>query len=74
MTLEEFVFGAQWVFLAYFVGINFGYLAQNVIATYGIRRAALSLQLTDPRGNRHAAQEKSTHLDHHLVLGIYITS
>ena len=38
MTLEDFVVGGQWVFLAYFVGINAGYLMQNVIAAYGIRR------------------------------------
>ena len=38
MTLADFVLGAQWVFLAYFVGINLGYLSQNVIATIGIRR------------------------------------
>lgn len=38
MTLRDFVLTGQWVFLAYFVGINFGYLAQNVIAAFGIRR------------------------------------
>jgi cellulose synthase/poly-beta-1,6-N-acetylglucosamine synthase-like glycosyltransferase len=38
MTMGDFVLGAQWVFLAYFVGINLGYLSQNVIATMGIRR------------------------------------
>ena len=38
MTLEDFVIAGQWVFLAYFVGINAGYLMQNVIAAYGIRR------------------------------------
>jgi cellulose synthase/poly-beta-1,6-N-acetylglucosamine synthase-like glycosyltransferase len=38
MTLQEFVLAGQWVFLAYFVGINFGYLMQNVIAAYGIRK------------------------------------
>jgi len=38
MTLADVVLGAQWVFLAYFVGINLGYLSQNVIATMGIRR------------------------------------
>jgi len=38
MTLEQFVHGGQWVFLAYFVGINAGYLLQNVIAAWGIRR------------------------------------
>ena len=38
MTLEDFVLGGQWVFLAYFVGINLGYLMQNVIAAFGIRR------------------------------------
>jgi cellulose synthase/poly-beta-1,6-N-acetylglucosamine synthase-like glycosyltransferase len=38
MTLQEFVLGGQWVFLAYFVGINVGYLLQNVVAAHGIRR------------------------------------
>ncbi|WP_405229630.1 glycosyltransferase family 2 protein [Lentisalinibacter sediminis] len=38
MTVADVVLGAQWIFLAYFVGINVGYLAQNVIATMGIRR------------------------------------
>ncbi|MDX1500548.1 MAG: glycosyltransferase [Woeseiaceae bacterium] len=38
MTLESFVSSGQWVFFVYFVGINLGYLAQNVIASYGIRK------------------------------------
>ena len=38
MTTREIVLTGQWVFLAYFVGINLGYLLQNVIATYGIRK------------------------------------
>ncbi|MDH4049488.1 MAG: glycosyltransferase family 2 protein [Gammaproteobacteria bacterium] len=38
MTIENFVLYGQWVFLAYFVGINAGYLMQNVIASFGIRR------------------------------------
>ena len=38
MTLQEFVVGGQWVFLSYFVGINLGYLMQNVIAAHGIRQ------------------------------------
>ncbi|MDX1500337.1 MAG: glycosyltransferase [Woeseiaceae bacterium] len=38
MTLEFFVSSGQWVFFVYFVGINLGYLAQNVIASYGIRK------------------------------------
>lgn len=38
MTFEQVVLGAQWIFLVYFVGINIGYLSQNVIATMGIRR------------------------------------
>jgi cellulose synthase/poly-beta-1,6-N-acetylglucosamine synthase-like glycosyltransferase len=37
MTLQEFVLSGQWVFLSYFVGINVGYLLQNVIAAHGIR-------------------------------------
>lgn len=38
MTLQEFVVSGQWMFLIYFVGINVGYLAQNVLAVWGIRR------------------------------------
>ncbi len=38
MSAMDFMLAAQWVFLAYFVGINVGYLAQNVIAAAGIRR------------------------------------
>ncbi len=38
MTLQDFVLGGQWVFLTYFVGINLGYLMQNVIAAHGIRK------------------------------------
>lgn len=38
MTLAEFLHGAQWIFLFYFVGINLGYLSQNVIAAISIRR------------------------------------
>lgn len=38
MNVQEFVLAGQWLFLAYFVGINLGYLMQNVIAAHGIRR------------------------------------
>jgi len=38
MTVADVVLYGQWVFLAYFVGINTGYLMQNVIAAIGIRR------------------------------------
>lgn len=38
MTLQQFVLTGQWVFLAYFVGINVGYLLQNIVAAHGIRR------------------------------------
>lgn len=38
MTVQEFIAGAQWVFLLYFIGINVGYLAQNFVAIFGIRR------------------------------------
>jgi cellulose synthase/poly-beta-1,6-N-acetylglucosamine synthase-like glycosyltransferase len=38
MSLEQFVHDSQWIFLLYFVGINVGYLSQNVIATIGIRK------------------------------------
>ncbi len=38
MTMQDIVLGGQWIFLAYFVGINLGYLMQNVIAAIGIRK------------------------------------
>jgi len=38
MTMQDVVVSGQWVFLAYFVGINVGYLMQNVIAAFGIRK------------------------------------
>ncbi len=38
MSLQDVVVSGQWVFLAYFVGINLGYLMQNVIAAFGIRK------------------------------------
>jgi cellulose synthase/poly-beta-1,6-N-acetylglucosamine synthase-like glycosyltransferase len=38
MSLQNFVLGAQWIFVAYFIAINFGYLSLNLIATLGIRR------------------------------------
>lgn len=38
MTVEQFVNSGQWIFLAYFVGINVGYLLQNIVAAYGIRK------------------------------------
>ncbi len=38
MTLQDLVLSGQWIFLVYFVGINAGYLAQNVLAVWGIRR------------------------------------
>lgn len=38
MTLQQFVLTGQWIFLAYFVGINLGYLLQNIVAAHGIRR------------------------------------
>ena len=38
MNASDIVNGGQWLFLAYFVGINLGYLIQNVIAAAGIRR------------------------------------
>lgn len=38
MTAQDIILSGQWIFLAYFVGINVGYLAQNIIAAFGIRR------------------------------------
>ncbi len=38
MTAQQVLLSFQWVFLAYFILINLGYLTQNVIAALGIRR------------------------------------
>lgn len=38
MSGYDWLVMAQWLFLAYFVGINLGYLLQNVLAAFGIRR------------------------------------
>lgn len=38
MTTRDIFLAGQWVFLAYFIGINVGYLLQNVIAALGIRK------------------------------------
>ena len=38
MTLQQLIVDTQWVFLAYFIGINLAYLAQNVVGTAAIRR------------------------------------
>jgi cellulose synthase/poly-beta-1,6-N-acetylglucosamine synthase-like glycosyltransferase len=38
MTMRNWIADTQWVFLAYFIGINAGYLMLNLIATIGIRR------------------------------------
>jgi cellulose synthase/poly-beta-1,6-N-acetylglucosamine synthase-like glycosyltransferase len=35
---HSFIADIEWVFLAYFIGINLGYLAQNVLAAIGMRR------------------------------------
>lgn len=50
MTLENIILGGQWVFLAYFVGINLGYLLQNVIAAFGIRRYMLTADQSEAEG------------------------
>ncbi|MDX1482337.1 MAG: glycosyltransferase [Woeseiaceae bacterium] len=44
MTTRDFVLSGQWLFFAYFVGINLGYLAQNVIASATIRRYMLRVE------------------------------
>lgn len=38
MSGQELVLSLQWVFLAYFILINVGYLAQNAVAAVAIRR------------------------------------
>jgi len=50
MTLEDLVLGGQWVFLAYFIGINAGYLLQNLIATHSIRRYMLTAERSEAEG------------------------
>jgi cellulose synthase/poly-beta-1,6-N-acetylglucosamine synthase-like glycosyltransferase len=37
----------EWLFLAYFLAINLGYLAQNLVAVYGIRRYLRSSSIDD---------------------------
>jgi len=51
MTLEDIVLSGQWVFLAYFIGINAGYLLQNVIATHSIRKYMLTAEHTEAEGS-----------------------
>lgn len=38
MTGQDVILSAQWVFLGYFILINLGYLTQNVVAVFSIRR------------------------------------
>jgi cellulose synthase/poly-beta-1,6-N-acetylglucosamine synthase-like glycosyltransferase len=38
VTTRDIFLAGQWVFLAYFIGINVGYLLQNVVAAIGIRK------------------------------------
>ena len=38
MTVHALIGHVEWVFLAYFIAINLGYLAQNVLAAIGMRR------------------------------------
>ncbi len=38
MTAQDVILSLQWGFLAFFILINVGYILQNVIATFGIRR------------------------------------
>jgi cellulose synthase/poly-beta-1,6-N-acetylglucosamine synthase-like glycosyltransferase len=35
---HELIARTEWIFLVYFIGINLGYLAQNVLAAIGMRR------------------------------------
>jgi cellulose synthase/poly-beta-1,6-N-acetylglucosamine synthase-like glycosyltransferase len=36
--MRDIALSGQWVFLAYFIGINLGYLLQNIVAAQGIRK------------------------------------
>jgi cellulose synthase/poly-beta-1,6-N-acetylglucosamine synthase-like glycosyltransferase len=38
MTARDIMLDAQWVFLAYFIAINVGYLTLNLVATFTLRR------------------------------------
>ena len=38
MNLEQFVHGAQWLFLGFFVFLNLGYMSLNLIAMFSLRR------------------------------------
>ena len=50
MSLEDIVLGGQWVCFLYFVGINLGYLLQNVIAAHSIRRYMLQTESAEMEG------------------------
>lgn len=47
MTLPDLIVAAQWFFLAYFVAINLGYIALNLLSLGGIRRYLHSHSLDD---------------------------
>ena len=38
MTVADLISGIEWFYLIYFIGINLGYLALNLIATISLRR------------------------------------
>lgn len=50
MTLQDIVLSGQWIFLVYFVGINMGYLLQNVVAAHGIRRYLQTAERAEAEG------------------------
>ena len=50
MTVQDVVITGQWVFFAYFVGINLGYLTQNVIAISGMRRYLQTADYNEAEG------------------------
>jgi cellulose synthase/poly-beta-1,6-N-acetylglucosamine synthase-like glycosyltransferase len=56
----------EWLFLAYFLAINLGYLAQNLVAVYSIRRYLRSSAIDD-----NAPGYSTVHLPISLVVPAY---
>ena len=46
MTLQDFIISAQWVFLAYFISLNLGYLMLNLVAMSALRRYLAERSIT----------------------------
>ena len=56
MTYQEFIYGGQWFFFSYFVLLNGGYLALNLLAMLALPRH-LEMQLFDTLPRRYSGFE-----------------